>query len=129
MPITSPLLQLELPWPPSINHYWRHAKGRHYISIEGSVYRETVFWSTTKFRGQFKLEDRLSVHIDAYPPDKRKRDLDNVLKALLDALQHAGIYVDDSQIDHLSICRNKSLDGKVKVWIAAIPQKNGNSSS
>lgn len=116
----SPLLKIELPWPPSINHYWRHAKGRHYISLEGTTYREMVFWTTTKFRGQFKPTDRLSIHIDAYPPDRRKRDLDNVLKSLLDALQHAGIYEDDGQIDHLSIRRVNSVEGKVEILIKPV---------
>ena len=40
-----------------------------------------------------------------YPPDKRKRDVDNVLKPLLDALEHAGVYENDSQIDKLCITR------------------------
>lgn len=118
--LTNNPVHLELPWPPSINHYWRHAKGRHYISLEGSVYRETVFWSTTKHRSQFKPEDRLSVHIEAYPPDKRKRDLDNILKSLLDALQHAGIYKDDSQIDRLSIARKMPLKGIIKIVVEPI---------
>ena len=43
--------------------------------------------------------------ISLFPPDRRKRDLDNVLKALLDALQHAGCYDDDSQLDDIRIVR------------------------
>lgn len=115
------MFQLELPWPPSINHYWRHAKGCHYISLEGSIYRETVFWLTTKYRNKFNPEDRLSVHIEAFPPDKRKRDLDNILKSLLDAIQHSEVYKDDSQIDRLSISRKMPLNGKVIIQIEQIP--------
>jgi len=48
---------------------------------------------------------RLAVDIYVNPPDKRKRDLDNIPKALLDALTHAGIWEDDSQIDQLTITR------------------------
>ena len=36
--------------------------------------------------------------IDLFPPDRRRRDVDNVQKALLDALAHGGAYHDDSQI-------------------------------
>lgn len=43
--------------------------------------------------------------IKASPPDRRARDLDNILKALLDALAHAGVYADDSEIDELHIYR------------------------
>jgi crossover junction endodeoxyribonuclease RusA len=38
-------------------------------------------------------------------PDRYRRDLDNVCKAMLDALGHAGVYQDDSQIDRLEIVR------------------------
>lgn len=113
-------LQFSLPWPPSINHYWRHTKNGHYISNEGKSYRELVLYSLIKQNGMYKKEFRLSVDIEAYPPDKRKRDLDNVLKSLLDALQHAGVYEDDSQIDRLSIARKTPLDGIVKITIQSI---------
>ncbi len=114
------MLQIELPWPPSINHYWRHTKNGHYISNEGKAYRETVCYSCVKHRGILSDDTRLSVGIEAFPPDKRKRDLDNVLKSLLDALQHAGIYKDDSQIDSLSISRKMPLNGIVKIEIKII---------
>jgi crossover junction endodeoxyribonuclease RusA len=111
---------IELPWPPSVNHYWRHTKNGHYISAEGINYRETVFYSCVKHRGTLPDDARLSVRIEAFPPDKRKRDLDNVLKALLDALQKAGVYKDDSQIDFLAINRNPSKEGKVRVEITEL---------
>jgi crossover junction endodeoxyribonuclease RusA len=50
-------------------------------------------------------DDRLRVEIIAFQPDQRRRDLDNMLKAPLDALQACGAYHDDSQIDELIICR------------------------
>jgi crossover junction endodeoxyribonuclease RusA len=107
------MLNLELPWPPSINHYWRHTKNGHYISREGEEYRKCVWFYCLKYRDHFSKEQRLSINIEAYPPDKRQRDLDNLLKSLLDALQHARVYPNDSQIDKLSITRNLPLKGKV----------------
>lgn len=120
MPITSPLLQIELPWPPSINHYWRHTKNGHYISNEGKAYRQLVQYSCLKYKNQFTKKNRLSIYVEAYPPDRRKRDIDNILKSLLDALQHAGIYEDDGQIDKLSINRNLLLKGIVSITIEVI---------
>lgn len=100
---------LTLPWPPSVNHYWRTVNGRPIISKAGREYREAVrscAW------GAGNMGDaRLSVAIAASPPDRRRRDLDNVLKALLDAMQHAGVYDDDSQIDKLTITRAKQTNG------------------
>jgi len=60
------------------------------------------------------------VIVTAYPPDKRKRDLDNILKALLDAMQ-GSLYEDDSQIDQLLIKRGDVIKGgKVRVTIEEI---------
>jgi crossover junction endodeoxyribonuclease RusA len=40
-----------------------------------------------------------------YPPDRRKRDLDNHLKALLDSCTLSGLWEDDSLIDQLTLYR------------------------
>ena len=45
------------------------------------------------------------------PPDHRRRDLDNVQKALLDALAKGGAYRDDSQIDRLQVERGPVTPG------------------
>jgi len=55
------------------------------------------------------LGEHLKVTITAFPPDKRKRDLDNLLKAPLDALQF--LYGDDSKICELTIKRGAVMKG------------------
>lgn len=47
-----------------------------------------------------------AVHILAHPPDRRRRDLDNLTKAILDSLVHAKVIVDDGLIDRLVIERS-----------------------
>ena len=49
--------------------------------------------------------------VTLHPPDHRRRDLDNSMKGLLDALEHAGVYADDSQIDELKIVRGDVMPG------------------
>jgi len=58
---------------------------------------------TEKFTGP------LSLNIIVNMPDKRRRDLDNLLKPILDVLGDYGVYEDDSQIDDLRITKDKSL--------------------
>ena len=58
------------------------------------------------FRGE-----PLIAHIVACPPDRRRRDMDNYNKGLLDALTHAGIYPDDSDIDDLRVQRGPICKG------------------
>lgn len=91
---------LELPWPPSVNHYYRHVGPRVLISRDGRTYRETVARrlqssQVRKFTGEVELQ------IQLYPPDRRRRDIDNCLKCLLDSLTIGGLYEDDSQIKKL----------------------------
>lgn len=98
------MVTIALPWPPSINHYWRHVGNRTLISREGRDYRERVFRTLAR-RNIPTLEGRLAVAMNAWPPDRRRRDLDNLPKAVLDACQHASLYADDSQVDLLLIKR------------------------
>lgn len=49
------------------------------------------------------LDGDLIVDIRLVPPDRRRRDVDNSLKALLDAMQFGGVYHDDSQIVRLTV--------------------------
>ena len=59
---------------------------------------------------------KLAVRIEISPPDDRRRDCDNVQKAVLDALQHAGVFWDDSQVVWLlSIKQDQQTGGRVKV--------------
>jgi len=46
---------------------------------------------------------RLEVRVVAFPPDKRVRDLDNLEKALWDALAHAGVFKNDVQIKRKTV--------------------------
>ncbi|MFV1943935.1 RusA family crossover junction endodeoxyribonuclease [Pseudomonas luteola] len=116
---------ITLPWPPSVNTYWRHPSkgalaGRHLISEKGRAYRASVQAECLLSRAQ-KREGRLQVVITACPPDRRQRDLDNLLKGLLDALTHGGAWQDDSQIDDLRIVRGPvQVGGTVSVQIQEI---------
>jgi crossover junction endodeoxyribonuclease RusA len=113
-------LIIDLPWPPTANTYWRRNGNCYFISKRGTDYREFVAKACYAYQGLFVASDRLRIKIKAYPPDRRKRDLDNLFKSLLDSIQHSGVYVDDSQIDKLSIERMPEHDGKITVCVELI---------
>lgn len=110
-----------LPWPPTVNSYYSagHGKAR-YISAKGRIFRDQVVQSVSEQAPGITHAGRLYVEVVLHPPDKRTRDLDNYMKALLDALTHAGLWVDDSQIDQLSILRGRIApkEGLTRVEIA-----------
>ncbi|HDR1113655.1 TPA: RusA family crossover junction endodeoxyribonuclease [Pasteurella multocida] len=109
-------LILELPFPPTVNTYWRRVGNSTKISEKGRKYSRDVAWLV---RGKkFPKDKRACVFIEAFMPDKRERDLDNLFKALLDSLVKAGVLVDDSIIDELRIVRRKVVkNGLVRVHI------------
>ncbi len=57
------------------------------------------------------LTERLAMRVVLHPPNRRGFDIDNRIKALADALEHAGIYENDGQIDHLEIDRGTICPG------------------
>ena len=68
-----------------------------------------------------ELDCRLKVDILVFPPDNRRRDLDNVLKAVLDSLEDAKVFKDDSLIDDLRVRRMDTFkDGKIEIGIEII---------
>lgn len=94
------MIKLDLAFPPSTNHYWKKYRNRMVISKEGKDFATDVFWSAKMQLPKHRMfEDKLRIHVDLYPPDHRRRDLDNYAgKALYDALQRAGIFADDCLI-------------------------------
>ena len=114
------MIELTLPWPPSMNTYWRTFQGRMIISAKGREYRKAVADQVLIQRGAKHYEGKMRVEIEAWRPDNRRRDLDNLLKATLDALAHAGVYKDDSQIVDLRIYWAEHIGGMLKVKVSEL---------
>ena len=119
-------MRLTLPYPPSVNHYWRKWRNRMVISREGREYRRAICGLLAPGGGggirKPPAGGRIALAMDAFPPDRRRRDLDNIQKPVLDALEHAGVYADDSQIDLLITRRSERVEsGRLDVRIDELP--------
>ncbi len=113
---------LTLPYPPSGNHMWKHTRsGLHYLTDTARKYYAAVD-ELFRLSGQAGILDgRLHVEFDIYPPDRRKRDLDNSVKVLGDACTKAGVWGDDHQICKLVVEKmNVVKDGRVSVRVTTI---------
>lgn len=106
-------VEINLPWPPSVNQYYRTFRGRMILSKSGRAYQSDV---ESLIAGK-TITGPVSVEIQAFRPDKRRRDLDNVLKAALDALTHIKIWEDDSQISDLRIFWAPEMGGFLKIKV------------
>lgn len=101
-----------MPFPPSINGYWRTFRNRQVISKRGREYRKASIshLESIGLSGE-NVEGALSVHMVINPPTLRKYDIDNFCKAPFDALSHAGFWLDDDQIFKLSIEKGEKVKG------------------
>jgi crossover junction endodeoxyribonuclease RusA len=99
-------MTITLPWPPSVNTYYRTYKNRTILSETARRYKKAACLAiATIIKTPPMYTGRLEVELHLAPPDRRRRDIDNYGKATLDALQAAGIFKDDGQIDRLFFYR------------------------
>jgi len=130
------MLELILPYPPSVNHYKK--VGRIVKTKSGKLYQQRVnTLQTEKFyfdvymlykklkpqeRPKFDDSAIFSVEVYVHPPDDKKRDIDNICKVLIDSLVRAHVIVDDSNIHRLYVEKCNMIEGgQVVVRIEVIP--------
>lgn len=101
------MVVISIPWPPSVNTLYRTFRGRVIMSKDGRDWYKTNLPMLQRQAPKHPLEGRLAVRLEVCAPDKRRRDLDNILKVAQDCLTKAGVWEDDSQIDRLEVTRNK----------------------
>ena len=99
------MLVLNLPLPPSVNHYWGTHGHRRYVSKAGVEFKEQVQGYVLEYRVPKLGAARLEMKVVLHPKDRRKQDIDNRIKALWDALADAGVFDNDEQIDILLVER------------------------
>jgi len=118
------MLVLNLPLPPSVNHYWGTHGHRRYVSKAGVVFKEQVSDYVAEYSVPKLGTARLQMQVTLYPRDRRKQDIDNRIKALWDALADAGVFDNDEQIDILMIQRGElKKGGGCLVYIDIIDEK------
>lgn len=108
-----------MPWPPSVGVYFRICKGRFVKTQRARDYLKEVQWIVRKQKIESFGDKKIFVSIAAYPPDARKRDLDNLLKVSMDSLEVAKVFNNDNQIQKYDIERyQKVKSGRLLVSIA-----------
>jgi crossover junction endodeoxyribonuclease RusA len=126
--------QLTLPWPPSFNGYWQpfaivklcqpckacYFKGYTVtttmaLTKRSRMYRSEVHGAILEQLGLRKnrvaYEAPVRVDVELRAPDSRRRDIDNHMKGLFDALTHAGIWTDDHLVDEMTVRHGRNIRG------------------
>lgn len=116
---------LTLPFPPSTNNLFVTARfgrtTRRVSSPQARAYAKAVAEAVKEVRAMPAPSGELRAVIAAWVPDRRARDLDNMVKAPLDALVKAGVMADDSLIVDLRIYRAglDKANPRITVWLEA----------
>jgi crossover junction endodeoxyribonuclease RusA len=121
--MTSPKqLRVKLRWPPSVNGYWRSVRRGNgvaqIISEDGRAFRSSVALTFQLAGAKVKFHGPVAVEIVLHRADRRRFDVDNYAKAILDGLTHAGVWRDDSQVDELTIRRGAKVEGDAHALVS-----------
>ena len=115
--------EVELPWPPSINHYYvpTGAKARPLVlSQTAKTYRSKVYYLLRQRKAPM-LVGQIAVFVETNAIDKRVRDGDNILKALFDSLQYAKLFKNDNQIAFHLVSRNPESLAPIRLLAVEVP--------
>lgn len=97
-------LDLVMSLPPSVNRIWRQGKlGKVYRSEEYTNWRKKTLWEVGLQAKFGKIQGGYNLFVIVERPDKRKRDLDNFIKAINDILSASGIIEDDHLCQSISM--------------------------
>ena len=101
--------RFELPWPPSTNRLWRSVRGRNILSAEARRFKEEAGIALLMARLKM-IKGLVVVWIVLHPPDRRRFEIDNRAKAILDAIK--GVVIeDDWMVECLMIKRRGVVKG------------------
>lgn len=113
---------LTIPFPPTLNHNIGRRGGRYYQSGEYKSFLTQVGWLWLKaVPRDWSKESRYSVVVELIYNTRRRYDVDNRVKPILDALTHAGTWNDDAQVDEILVVRGEVDKERPRalVWIEA----------
>ena len=113
---------LTIPFPPTLNHNIGRRGGRYFQSGEYKSFISQVGWLWLKaVPMNWSKESRYSVVVELIYNTRRRYDVDNRVKPILDALTHAGTWNDDAQVDEILVVRGEvdKERPRAQVWIEA----------
>lgn len=104
IPHATEALTVFLPWPPSTNNLFRTTGGRRFRTQRYLDWADEAGKAVMACCGLGRrVSGPVSVDILLSPPDRRKRDLDNLAKGPLDLIVALGLIEDDSKIVDLRL--------------------------
>jgi crossover junction endodeoxyribonuclease RusA len=119
------MIRVTLPYPPSANNMFAVVRGR---KIKSKRYREWCASAAAGLcaAGRIAGGYRMTASFDR--PDRRARDIDNLIKPVSDALKTAGLIEDDSKAQSIAVEWSSDEPVKpafVRVTLEALAKSKG----
>ena len=108
------MITVDLPYPPSANRLWRAVRGRQIKSAEYRSWLLEAQAAITLARVVGSMPGGYHLAILATRPDRRARDIDNLIKPISDAIAAAGLVLNDS-----------AAESVFAIWKPSEPLKGG----
>jgi Holliday junction resolvase RusA-like endonuclease len=113
-------ISLVLPLPVSVNAAYRNVL--HVGRVKTAAYKNWLAEARlmTLVQRKGRIEGPYAIHIEIDRPDKRRRDLSNLLKTLEDFIVAQGYVEDDSLCDRIKMAWTDRIEGRpgpVRVWL------------
>lgn len=88
--------------PPSINNYWIKGLNKtNRLSLRALHFNAVM----KRFINPCGYGGKVQVDIQFAPPDRKIRDIDNIVKPIFDSLSKCGLILDDKQVEKLTVER------------------------
>lgn len=113
-------ISLVLPLPPSLNGAYRNVAGIGRVKTKTYKSWATEAALLMKLQARGSIAGPYAIHVEIDRPDKRRRDLSNLLKVLEDTIVQQGLVEDDSLCERIKMQWTDAIPGRagpVRVWL------------
>ena len=101
-------VKLTLPFPPTLNHNVGRNGARYYKNDDYRRFQRHVGWLWLKAKPpKWNPSARYAVAIELIYDSKRRYDVDNRVKPILDTFTKVGVWRDDVQVDMIAVFRGE----------------------
>lgn len=122
------MFTVTLPFPPPVNNLYRNVPGRGRVTTERyRTWKQAAGWDMRQAmmarNNPPPLEGEVQVFITLCKPDRRKRDLDGMAKAIIDQLVEHQVIADDSQVTWLRLAWSETGPAATVMVEPALPRE------
>lgn len=104
---------------PRLSHGKRTARDNRYFNN-----RNELAWQLMSERKGSAIDSPCSVTFSVHLAHRRKADIDNCIKTVLDAMVYGGVIKDDSQVRHIDGWLHRgAAKGVVMIGVAPLPEE------